>query len=130
MTCTYALMLSNVCVVFLFWRSKVTWGHFRFGARKLQEFLFPQLGIVEFLNLKLEQCIFPKYMYISLIRIKGHKGVKRSNLFSIGPKILNISNCKNKNVVVFYMDREAKVSTVTSSSDLPIRAQWSKKVKI
>ena len=26
-------------------------GHFRFGSKKLQEFLFPQLGIVEFFYL-------------------------------------------------------------------------------
>ncbi len=41
-----------------------------------------------------------------------------------------ISNDKNNSANVVYMDRDAKVSTVTSSYDLPLRGQRSKKVKI
>ena len=58
------------------------------------------------------------------------KGSKGQVCFSIGQKISNILNCKNKSVIVFYMDREAKVSTVATSSDLSLRGQRSKKVKI
>ncbi len=39
-------------------------------------------------------------------------------------------NSKNNSVNVLYMDRDAKVSTVTSLCDLPIRDQRSKKVKM
>ena len=51
------------------------------------------------------------------------KGVKRSNLFFNWPKKSSISKCKNKSVIMFYMDRGAEVSTGTSSSDLPLRGQ-------
>ncbi len=54
--------------------------------------------------------------------VKGFKGQKWS-------KTLKKSNSKNNSVDVFYMDRDAKVSMVTSLSDLSLRGQGSKKVK-
>ena len=46
------------------------------------------------------------------------------------PKKSTILNGKNNSVNVLHMDRHAKVSTVTSSSDLSLRGQRSKKVKM
>ena len=40
-----------------------------------------------------------------------------------------ISNGKNNFVIVFYMDRDANVSTRTFSSDVPLRGQRSKDSK-
>ena len=69
-------------------------------------------------------------VYFFLSGSKVIKGVKRSFLsITIDQKIDNISNGKNNSVSVFYMNRDAKVSTATSSSDLPLRGQRSKKVK-
>ena len=104
-------------------------GHFRFGARKFQEFFLTktrQNGIFKF---KLGQCIFLQYICIFLSRSKVIQGSKGQICFSNDQKISLISNCKNKSVIVFYMDRDTKLSTVTSSSDLPLRVQRSKKVK-
>ncbi len=64
-----------------------------------------------------------KGIFIYKMQIQGYFGGQN------WPKNKNISNCKNKSVIVFYMDRETKLSTVTSSSDLPFRGQRSKKVK-
>ncbi len=59
--------------------------------------------------------------------LRGSKGQIR--FFNRRKKII-ISNDKNNSVNVFHMDRETKVSTVTPSSDLSLRGQRSKKVKI
>ena len=59
-------------------------------------------------------------------RSKVVKGVKRSNSFLNGQKKSTISNCKNNSTNVLGMAREEKVSTVTPSSDLPLRGQRSK----
>ena len=72
-------------------------------------------------------CVVHVYFFSSGSKVI--KGVKRSNSFFNGPKKSNISNHKNNSVNMFYMDRDAKVSTVTPSSDLPLRGQRSKKVK-
>ena len=58
------------------------------------------------------------------------KGVKRSNSFLNGQKKSTISNFKNNSANVLGMVREENVSTVTRSSDLSLRGQRSKKVKI
>ena len=71
-------------------------------------------------------CVVHVYFFSSGPKVI--KGVKRSNLFFNGPKKSNISNGKNNSVNMFYMDRDAKVSTVTPLSDLPLRGQRSKKV--
>ena len=69
-------------------------------------------------------------MYFFKSGSKVIKGVKRSILPStIDRKIQNISNGKNNSVIVFYMDRDTKVSTVITLPDLLLRGQRSKKVK-
>ena len=71
------------------------------------------------------------YVYLFLSGSKVIKGVKRSNLSnSIDRKNQNISKGKINNAIVFYMDRDAIVSTGTNLCDLPLRGQRSKKVKI
>ena len=62
-------------------------------------------------------------------RSKVAKGVKRSISFLNGLKKSTISNRKNNSVNVLDIVRDEKVSTVTPSSDLPLRGQRSKKVK-
>ena len=49
-----------------------------------------------------------------------------------GSKVIkgSFSNVKNNSVNVFYMNKYVKVSTVTPSSDLSLRGQRSKPVKI
>ena len=55
------------------------------------------------------------------------KGVKRSNLSNaIDRKNQNISNDKNNSVIVLNVDRDTKVSTVITLSDLLLRGQRSK----
>ena len=66
------------------------------------------------------------HVYFLSSRSKVINGVKRSKSFFNGPKKSNISNRKNNSANVFYMDRDTKVSTVTPSSDLPLRGQRSK----
>ena len=70
------------------------------------------------------------YVYFFPVGSKVVKGVKRSNSFLNGQKKSTISNFKNNSVNVLYINRDEKVSTVTPSSDLPLRGQRSKKVKI
>ena len=51
--------------------------------------------------------MFLQYMFVSFfIQIEGHLGGQKVNFFSIGQKVSNISNYKNKSVEIFYMDRE------------------------
>ena len=105
-------------------------GHIRFWAKKLQEFLSPELNIVEFFNLNWNNAFLCCTCVFFFIWVKSHQeGQKVKIRFSMGRKKSNISNRKNNSVNMFYMDRDAKVSTVTPSSDLPLRGQRSKKVK-
>ncbi len=105
-------------------------GHFRFWAKKFKNYYFLNEAQQNFLikTGTMHFCLVHAYFFVS--RSKVIQGVKRSNLFFQWPKKSNILNCENKSVNVFYMDREAKVSTATSSSDLPLRGQRSKKVKM
>ena len=67
-------------------------------------------------------CVVHAYFFSSGSKVI--KGVKRSNSFFNGPKKSTISKCKNNSANVFYMDRDTKVSTVTQSSDLPLRGHF------
>ncbi len=49
-------------------------GHFRFSALKFQEFLFPQLGIVEFFGLNWNNAFLSSICVFFFIRIEGHLG--------------------------------------------------------
>ena len=70
------------------------------------------------------------HVYFFSLGSKVVKGVKRSISFLNGLKKSTISNRKNNSVNVLDIVRDEKVSTVTPSSDLPLRGQRSKKVKI
>ena len=70
------------------------------------------------------------YLYYFSSRSKVVKGVKRSNSFLNGQKKSTISNFKNNSANVLDMVREENVSMVTRPSDLLLRGQRSKKVKI
>ena len=86
---------------FLFWRSKSPRGHFRFWARKLQEFIFPQLGTVENFNLNWDNPFFSRTCVVFLIQIEGHSGgqkvkfvfqlVKKYQIFQIAK--IKVSSC-------------------------------------
>ncbi len=50
-------------------------GHFRFSGKKIQEFLFPQVGIVDFFNLNWNNAFLSSIFFLSGSKvIKGSKG--------------------------------------------------------
>ena len=63
-------------------------------------------------------------------RSKVVKGVKRSNSILNWPKKWKISKPKNNYANTFFMDRNVILFTVAPLSDLQLRGQRSKKVKI
>ena len=66
-------------------------GHFRFGAKKLQEFLFPQLGTIEFFDLNwnnaFSHSIVFSHVYFFKSGSKVIKGSKGQIRFSMGRKM-------------------------------------------
>ena len=102
-----------------------------FKLNNYQEFLFPQLGKAEFFSLNCNNAFLCCLCVFFLIRIRGlsrGQKVKLSN--TIDRTSQNISNSKNKSVIVFFMARDTKLSTVITLSEILLRDQWSKKVKI